>query len=233
MTPGQALAARRVERGLSIEQVAASTRIRAEHLRALEADELDRFPAPVYARGYLRTYATYLGLDAQDLLASLPPNSKAPGLALGLEKDWRQPRVVLTTSAAAAAGLVLLAGMFTGYAWRQVTADQRAAASIASPPAQTGAAPTAVASPAIQTRPIVVGVRVTDSVWINVVVDGNPQYGDSGRTLTAGSIVYFTGVDVKITSGKAAATYITIDGRNLGPMGVGVATREFSSQTSP
>ena len=233
MTIGAVLAAKRGERGLSIEQVAASTRIRAEHLRALEADELDRFPAQVYAKGYLRTYATYLGLDAQDLLALLPASSKAPGLALGLEKDWRHPRVVLTTSAAAAGGLVLLAGMFAGYAWRQVTADQRAALSIASPSAQAGAGPTAVASPAIQTRPIVVGVRVTDSVWINVVVDGNPQYGDSGRTLTAGSIVYFTGVDVKITSGKAAATYITIDGRNLGPMGVGVATREFSSQTSP
>jgi len=74
---------------------------------------------------------------------------------------------------------------------------------------------------------------VTDSVWMNAIVDGTPQYGDSGRTLPAGSIVYFTGVDVKITSGKASATFITIDGRSLGPMGVGVATREFSSQTSP
>jgi hypothetical protein len=45
--------------------------------------------------------------------------------------------------------------------------------------------------------------------------------------------VYFTGLDVKITSGKASVTLISIDGRNLGAMGVGVATREFSSQTSP
>jgi hypothetical protein len=39
-------------------------------------------------------------------------------------------------------------------------------------------------------------------------------------------------VDIKITSGRAAATYITIDGRSLGTLGVGVATKEFSSQTS-
>jgi hypothetical protein len=78
----------------------------------------------------------------------------------------------------------------------------------------------------------VVGVRVTDSVWVNVSVDGNPQYGDSGRTLPAGSVVYFTGLNVKITTGKASATFITIDGRSVGAMGVGVATREFSSQTS-
>ncbi|HKW69310.1 MAG TPA: helix-turn-helix transcriptional regulator [Candidatus Dormibacteraeota bacterium] len=233
MTPGAVLAAKRGERGLSIEQVAASTRIRAEHLRALEADDFERFPAPVYAKGFLRTYATYLGLDSEELLDLMPTGPQSPSLALGLDKHERRPRAVLTTPVVAAAGLVLLAGMFAGYAWRQVAADQRAATAIVSPPAATSVAATAVASPAIQARPIVVGVRVTDVVWINVVVDGTPQYGDSGRTLPAGSIVYFTGVDVKITSGKGSATFITIDGRNLGPLGVGVATREFSSQTSP
>jgi cytoskeleton protein RodZ len=233
MTVGALLAAKRGERGLSIEQVAATIRIGADHLRALEADDFGHFAAPVYAKGYLRTYATYLGLDAEELLRGMPRDTGKPSLALGLGKTELKPRFVLTTPAVAAAGLVLLAGAFTGYAWRQVTADQRATAAVASPSAMATVAPTAVASPAIQARPIVVGVHVTDVVWINAVVDGSPQYGDSGRTLPAGSIVYFTGLDVKITSGKASATFITIDGHNLGPMGVGVATREFSSQTSP
>jgi len=190
-------------------------------------------PAPVYAKGYLRTYATFLGLDAEELLRQLPSARQRPNLALGLDRTERRPRFVLTTPAVAAAGLVLLAGAFGGYAWRQVTADQRAGVVLASPSAATSALASAVASPAIQARPIVVGVHVTDVVWINAVVDGAPQYGDSGRTLPAGSIVYFTGLDVKITSGKASATLISIDGHNLGAMGVGVATREFSSQTSP
>jgi helix-turn-helix protein len=232
-SPGAVLAAKRGERGLSIDQVAASTRIRAEHLRAIEADRFDSVAASVYAKGYVRTYATYLGLDAEELVALVPNARSRPSLALGLEKTERRPRFVVTTPAIAAVGLVLLAGAFTGYAWRQVTADQGAVAVVTSPSALTASAATAVASPAIQARPIVVGVRVTDAVWINAFVDGAPQYGDSGRTLPAGSIVFFTGLDVKITSGKASATFITIDGRNLGSMGVGVATREFSSQTSP
>lgn len=230
---GQALAAGRAERGLSIEQAAASTRVRPEHLRALEADDFAGFAAPVYAKGYLRTYAAYLGLDAEELLAQMPAEPKRPSLALGLQSAVRRPRAVLTTPAVAAAGLVLLGGMFTGYAWRQVTADQRTPAAIVSPPPATTASATAGASPVVAVRPIVVGVRVTDAVWINAVVDGTPQYGDSGRTLAAGSIVYFTGANVKITTGKASSTYISIDGRNLGAMGSGVATREFSSQTSP
>src|SRR6266852_2410641 len=233
MKIGEALAAKRGERGLSIDQVAASTRISAEDLKALEADDFERFAAPVYAKGYLLTYARYLGLDADELVRQMPAGGHRPSLALGLGKTERRPRVVLTTPAIAAAGLVLLAGAFSGYAWRQVVTDQRATASLSTPSAVTTVPATAVASPAIQARPIVVGVRVTDVVWINVVVDGAAQYGDSGRTLPAGSIIYFTGVDLKITSGKASATFITIDGRNLGAMGVGVATREFSSQTSP
>lgn len=233
MMIGELLAAKRGERGLSIDQVAASTRISAEHLQALEADEFERFAAPVYAKGYLRTYATYLGLDADELVRQMPAPGHRPSLALGLDKTERRPRVVLTTPAIAAAGLVLLAGAFSGYAWRQVVADQPSTSALSSPPAVASAPASAVASPAIQARPIVVGVRVTDVVWINATVDGTPQYGDSGRTLPAGSIIYFAGVDVKITSGKASATFITIDGRNLGAMGAGVATREFSSQTSP
>lgn len=53
--------------------------------------------------------------------------------------------------------------------------------------------------------------------------------GERGLTIEQ---VYFTGVDIKITSGKAAATLITIDGRPIGALGTGVATREFTSQTS-
>ncbi len=232
MTPGAQLAAKRGERGLSIEQVAAATGVRAEYLRNLEADELSRFAAPVYAKGYLRTYASFLGLDTNELIAQLPVHSGRPDLAVRVMEKERRRGPAVTTGAVAVAAIVLAAGLFAGYAWRQITINQRAMLAASTPAASPIAASSPAASPAVQARPIVVGVRVTDSVWLNVMVDGNAQYGDSGRTLAAGSIVYFTGLDVKITSGKASATFITIDGRNIGAMGVGVATREFSSQTS-
>lgn len=231
MTLGQALTAKREERGLSIEQVATATRVRADYLRALESDEIVSVVAPVYAKGYLRTYAAYLGLDADELASELPDRPR-PDLELRLGSSAPRPRVVVTTPMLAAAAVVLLTGAFGGYAWRQVVAEQRSAAILSSPSPAAGTVATPSASPAVQARPIVVGVHVTETVWINAVVDGTPQYGDSGRTLPAGSIVYFTGLDVKITTGKASATLISIDGHNLGAMGVGVATREFSSQTS-
>lgn len=231
MKVGEILSARRGERGLTVEQAAAATRIRPERLRALESDDLTTFAAPVYAKGTLRAYATYLGLEPEELVARVAA-AEAPGLAVRLHQEPARPPFVLTSRALAAAGLVLLVGAFGAYAWRQMTADQPVSV-LSQAPQQTTVRALTSASPAIQARPIVVGVHVVDTVWINVVVDGTPFYGSQGHTLTAGSVVYFTGVDVKVTSGKASSTIIIVDGRNLGPMGVGVATRDFSSQTSP
>ena len=232
MTLGETLAAKRGERGLTIEQAASATRIRAHYLSALESNELELLAAPVYAKGHLRTYVLFLGLDPEPLVAMLNPAPRDVRRLLSIGNLAARPRVVITAPALAAAGLVLLAGAFSGYAWRQVQADQRPVT--ASPSAQVAAvasAGTPVPTPSPQTRPIVVGVRVTEQVWINAFVDGRPAYADGGKTLSAGSLVYFSGVDIKITSGKAASTFITIDGRAIGALGTGVATRDFSSQT--
>ncbi|HSP08270.1 MAG TPA: helix-turn-helix domain-containing protein [Candidatus Dormibacteraeota bacterium] len=235
MTPGTLLAAKRGERGLTIQQAAAATRIRAEYLVMLESDELESFSAPVYAKGYLKAYAGYLGLEPDSLVTGAHIRSIPPRLALGMGRSERKPRVVATVPVVATAGVLLLVAAFAVYAWWQLAADQRPIPTTVASQQVAAATPSAspAIAPSVQTRPIVVGVRVTDAVWINAVVDGNSQFADSGKTLQAGSVVYFTGVDIKITSGKAAATFITIDGHSLGALGVGVATREFSSQTSP
>ncbi len=125
MTIGAFLAAKRGERGLSLQQAASATHIRLEHLRALEADEPELLPPPVYARGYLRTYARYLGLDEDSLVAKLHQPVADHRKTLGLGTIAARPRVVLTGPAAALAGLLLLAGAFTAYAWRQIESDQR------------------------------------------------------------------------------------------------------------
>ncbi len=234
MRLGEVLAAKRGERGLTIEQAATATRIRAHYLSALESDELERLVAPVYAKGHLRTYALFLGLDPEPLVKMLKTETQDPRRLLSIGSQIVRPRMVLTAPAIVAAGIVLLAGAFGGYAWRQMQVDPRPAG--ASPAAQVSAAApasTPAPTPKPQTRPIVVEVRVTEEVWINAFVDGKPQYADAGKTLPAGSVVYFSGLDIKITSGKAGSTFISIDGRAIGPMGTGVATRDFSSQTSP
>ena len=57
-----------MRRGLDIETVAERTKIRAKYLRALESEDWDTLPNAAYAKGFLRTYARLLGLDADALV---------------------------------------------------------------------------------------------------------------------------------------------------------------------
>ena len=53
---------------IDISEVEAQTKIRAKYLRAIENEEWDLLPGPVYAKSFLRTYGDYLGLDSRMLL---------------------------------------------------------------------------------------------------------------------------------------------------------------------
>lgn len=61
----------REARHLSVEQVAEITKIRTDHLRALEEGNFNVFSAPVYIRGFVRTYSTLLKLDVPQVMAAL------------------------------------------------------------------------------------------------------------------------------------------------------------------
>lgn len=61
----------REARGLTLEDVEKATRIRARYLAALEAGEIEALPTPVQARGFLRNYSQYIGLDPDETLGRL------------------------------------------------------------------------------------------------------------------------------------------------------------------
>jgi cytoskeletal protein RodZ len=75
---GERLRNAREAKGLSLRAVADLTRIRAIDLQALEEERFDQLPGAVYARGFLRTYADALGLDADRLLDAYPSALEAP-----------------------------------------------------------------------------------------------------------------------------------------------------------
>jgi transcriptional regulator with XRE-family HTH domain len=56
----------REAQGLSLEEIEDQTRIRRVFLEALEKEQYDQLPGEVYVRGFLRNYALYLGLDAEE-----------------------------------------------------------------------------------------------------------------------------------------------------------------------
>jgi transcriptional regulator with XRE-family HTH domain len=104
---GTLLVRAREARGLTIEDAERDTRISRRYLQALESEQFDVIPAPVYARGFLRSYSQYLGIDPQEALAMFPreddavpvpgtprqrPSIQQPASAVGAARpEWRRP----------------------------------------------------------------------------------------------------------------------------------------------
>ncbi len=65
---GSTLREARMRARIDISEVEASTKIRAKYLRAMENEEWDLLPGPVYVKSFLRTYGDYLGLDSRLLV---------------------------------------------------------------------------------------------------------------------------------------------------------------------
>ena len=62
---GNSLREARVRQGLEFPEIEQGTKIRGKYLRALEDEQFDVLPAQTYVKGFLRSYAEYLGLDGQ------------------------------------------------------------------------------------------------------------------------------------------------------------------------
>src|SRR3954471_13113894 len=86
-TVAEQLRQAREQRGWTINELADATKIRTDHIRALEEGNYDVFAAPVYIQGFVRTCASLLKLDVPKVMADLDGE-------LGATKKFREhPRL--------------------------------------------------------------------------------------------------------------------------------------------
>ncbi|MCC6738373.1 MAG: helix-turn-helix domain-containing protein, partial [Planctomycetia bacterium] len=67
-TLGQKLRATREQKKATLSQAAEATRIKSTQLEMIETDQFDKLGAPIYAKGFLRLYGEFLGLDPEALV---------------------------------------------------------------------------------------------------------------------------------------------------------------------
>lgn len=70
-TTGQRLREERERRAITIAQAVEGTHIKTDHIVAMEADDWAAFTAPVYVRGFVKTYARFLRLDEHGMAVQL------------------------------------------------------------------------------------------------------------------------------------------------------------------
>jgi cytoskeleton protein RodZ len=75
---GATLREARIRARIDMSEVETRTKIRAKYLRAIENEEWDLLPGPVYAKSFLRTYGDYLGLDSRMLVEEYKRQYEGP-----------------------------------------------------------------------------------------------------------------------------------------------------------
>src|SRR4029450_1048129 len=108
---GSSLREARNRHGVELAQVEADTHIRTRYLKALEDDRFDLLPGDAYVRGFLRTYADYLGLDAELFVDEYkarfaPPEEPLPQLIPRRRIDLPRLRTPAQVGAVLAVALV-------------------------------------------------------------------------------------------------------------------------------
>jgi hypothetical protein len=143
----------RGRRGLSLAKVDADTHIRTKYLKALEDERFDLLPGEAYVRGFLRTYADYLELDA-DLfvdeynLRFAPAEESPPDLASLRPVRRRRPRVHGPTV------VVLVAASVAVVAWRMDSGEEPSSPATVGGALLTKARPSPMPPPAAPSAPV-------------------------------------------------------------------------------
>jgi cytoskeleton protein RodZ len=139
---GTTLKKARIARDLSLEQVSTELRIEVQQLDALEQDRFERIGVPVFIKGYIRQYGTFLGLDVRDLLAQYYKQNSLKEIQIQPSKTitLRDERQITTWIVAALilAALVVALGVWW---W----SGGRLPGSVPAPVPQTSAEPAAPA----------------------------------------------------------------------------------------
>ncbi len=103
MSIGSELRAARERLGLTPTAVAVATRGKTHIIEAIEEDDFSSFAAPIYAKGFIRLYAQYVGLDPQPLLDAYAGQIDAAAKRPSLITEEKPPARAADTAPAAAA----------------------------------------------------------------------------------------------------------------------------------
>ena len=215
---GLRLKEHREKRRLSVEQVAGRLKIREHYLKALEEGRFSKIPGRIYVDGYLKSYATYLGLDGDTLLAayrgsggpsSNDDNYMLPEISHGEMKPGRR---ILWLA------LILLLLIYMVWFISDRKQEDHSQTATTSQAANNNTQQP-ITEKALDARVVIVA---KSDIEITILgVDGNPIY----KNLMHGGETYFVPSDGLILKTSApGGVQIYVDGESVTPTGKSVVT---------
>lgn len=219
---GDRFRAARESRGLTLSDVAEQIRIRSVYLAAIEEEDWGAIGAPVYIRGFLRTYARFLGIEPEESVSEFNASSGAAGLVAEPKREFSARQEaglspIIWISSAVAVMLVALV-IYNYFNLRRPSAGGGPVAAISGPARATPVASPSVTVTSQPSRAAVrtLGVRLLAASWLRVTVDGNVSIEG---TFPAGTSRTFHGTRAVVRVGNAGGVAVTVNGKDLGPLG--------------
>jgi cytoskeleton protein RodZ len=221
---GDRLRIAREQAGMTLEQLAAETRIPQRHLQIIEGGDWNALPARTYATGFARTYAKAVGLDPRTTvdevraeLAASEPGDRYRGAGFEPGDPARVPSRGLALFSLFAVALLLAGGfMFynkvlsPGSGPGSLLAEERRAKQAAAPkaaPAKAG-----VAAP---TSGQVVFTALEEGVWVKFYDQGGAQLMQKQMAKGERYMVPADAAGPQVWTGRPDALAITIGGRPM------------------
>jgi cytoskeleton protein RodZ len=243
---GSWLRRQREMREISLRDIADRTKISLRYLEAMEDDRFDLLPAPIFAKGFLREYARYVGLSPDEVVNHyLAVQQQQSPEEDGIRKDQTlvnrphrvqpQPRSWTYGLFLALAVLVLIA-LIWALAWynnhrreQQPAADSAPSSmpAMTAPPGPAGAQ-TAAAAPVVPEKPsapLEVTLDFIADCWVEVRVDDKPFLSEQRVQGESLPIEAQKSVDIRL--GDTAAAEIQVNGQTYPLNGKRGEVREF------
>ena len=220
-TVGERLRAAREEKGLTLEDVAAQTRIPQRHLASIETAEWDNLPAPTYTLGFAKSYASIVGLDRADIGNQLREEMGGQRFAATSSDAFEpadpartMPKGLVLGAILAVIVLIALMSWLNSRSLDQADEPVANAPEVAAPaqPAPQQA-PAAAVSPQ---GPVV--LTATAPAWIQVTDQGKSLFQgelQAGQTYT----VPITATAPVLKAGKPEALTVTVGSTTAPPVG--------------
>jgi cytoskeleton protein RodZ len=221
---GEWLRRQREMREISLRDIADRTKISLRYLEAMEADRFDLLPAPIFAKGFLREYARYVGLSADEvvnhyLAVHQPEEVDQPGDAtlVAMERKRRKKGRSWTWGLFLLLAGALLLALVALVSW---LVDKREDEPAAVPPQVAAPQPAAPqqlavppAAPAAPKAPLEVTLDFSANCWVRVTVDGKPAIEE--ERVQGESLQFEAQKSIAVKLGNAAAADIQVNGYPL------------------
>jgi cytoskeletal protein RodZ len=240
----------RERRGISLRQIAASTKISAAALEALERNDISKLPGGIFSRAFVRSYAVEVGLDPDETVREFldrfnqetPPTAESVAAAVPEQErefEEQRRRAGLIVKAALVSIPVLLLILYLALRGRGETQAQAQTGEPAQLPSAAPAAAPAATAPApdpgaasAAAGPIRLELHPSAECWVSLTVDGRNVFT---RIMRAGEReTHGVAREAVVEVGNAGAFAFSIDGREGKPLGAEgqVRTLRFTPATA-